>query len=132
MSKLKTILSEAKPEVVDQMGGRGDSARQKLLANLVAYRRQLTVTFAALFVLLFGLIVVGTYIVWAFTSHGPADLAPSLVKALGIGGGSAAMVEVLRRVWSEWARVSLVLTLIETGTPELVAAIVSTLIGKLE
>jgi hypothetical protein len=58
-----------------------------------------------------------------------ADKAKLLASAMGISVGGG--IEVLRRIWKEWVRTDLLLTLVAGASEAQVAAILEKLKGQL-
>jgi len=124
MSGLKRILVQ---EGVNLSLGES----RTLIDRLNSCRRRLLVTFLILFLMLSALIVFGCYGLWHYLECGSASEATAWAGAVGLGGGSASLVEILRRIWSEWARTSLVIALVADAPRSFVNVIIQKLIDRL-
>ncbi|HEY8157594.1 MAG TPA: hypothetical protein VIF10_02715 [Methylobacter sp.] len=125
MSKLVEILREA--ERTD-LGSDGQG--NPLLEKLDAHRKTLLYTFLALFVVLAALIGLGAFGMWHLLFNGSTEQINAWSGAVGLAG-STSLVEILRRVWTEWAQTSLVVLLVTDAPEPLVNAVVQKLLDKL-
>jgi hypothetical protein len=124
MSGLKRILQESGVNLT--LGE--DNA---LLDRLDSYRRRLFVTFLFLFFALMALVGLGSYGLWHYMVCGSTQDVTAWASAIGLSGGSASLVEILRRVWSEWARTSLVIALVAGASQATINTILPLIIQKL-
>lgn len=124
MTGLKRILQDVGVNL--SLGG------ETLSERLDSYRRRLFVTFWVLFFVLTGLVGFGAYGLWRFLDCGETASITAWAGAVGLAGGSASLVEILRRVWSEWARTSLFVALIADATQAEINIIVKHAIKTLE
>jgi hypothetical protein len=128
MSKLGEILRQTDLSA-DLGSGNSKAALRK---NLERHRVHLLYTFIFWFIVVIALIAAGSFGIWYFQVNGSADQVKALTATLGLTGGSAGLIEILRRVWSEWSRTTLVIMLITDADRDIVIALVQTLSEKLK
>jgi hypothetical protein len=126
MSRLVSILRESG---ISLDLGSGENRFKK---DLDKHRHHLFKTFLVLFAVLILLIGLGAFGMWHLLMNGGLDQTKAWVGAFSLAGGSASLVEVLRRVWTQWTRTSLVILLISDAPKPLVVGIVQKLLDKLD
>jgi hypothetical protein len=123
MGGLKGVLEEV-AETKFKMGG---SISASAIRALRTYRTQQYVFFVALFVVLVGIVVFGTYGLVLFIKQ-PNQMAV-FTGAMGITVGGA--IQLMRHMWKEWSQAGLLLILVEDASDAQVTALVDKLIKKL-
>lgn len=126
MSGLQKILETSRVDSSLGSDGQADLARR-----LRSHHVMLTATFVVLFLLLIGLIGFGAYGMWRYMLNGTIQEVVAFSGAVGLSAGSASIVEILRRVWSEWARTGLIIVLVSHAPEPVVNAVVASLAREL-
>ncbi|MGH8070204.1 MAG: hypothetical protein ACRERE_34150 [Candidatus Entotheonellia bacterium] len=123
MGGLKRVL-ESVAETKFKMGG---AISATAIRALRTYRTQQYVFFVALFVVLVGIVVFGTYGLVSFLKQ-PNQMAV-FSGAMGITVGGT--IQLMRRTWKEWSQAVLLLILVEDASDAQVTALIDKLIKKL-
>jgi hypothetical protein len=122
MGGLKRVL-EGVTETTFDMGG---SISANTISALRTYRSQQYVFSVALFVVLIGVVVFGTYGLALFMKEPNQTVV--FTGAMGITVGGA--IQLMRRTWKEWSQAALLLILIEDASESEVEALIDKLIKK--
>lgn len=122
MSKLKSVLAQASTKRL-----KGGDFSASVLADLRNYRKQQLIIFVALETfLVIAIVFCVYYITQNKTDSGTVKLMSGVV-GIGAGGG----VELVRRIWKEWAQTDLLVTLLPNLEPSQVNNIIDKLIKSL-
>jgi hypothetical protein len=118
--------------ILQQYGVNVKLGASPLAERLNVYRQRLYITFWVLFCVLVSLIALGAYGLWHLLGCGAQAEITAWAGAVGLAAGSGGLVEVLRRVWSEWASTSLFVTLIAEASQAEINVIVKKAIAGMK
>lgn len=123
MTNLNGILQSAH----DRQLQAGGAVSSELVNSLKGYRKQQLYVFVCIEVLLIAAVAFCAYLLTRNPSGTATVKALSGLIGIGTGGG----IEVMRRIWMEWSRTTLLLILIPQCSPGQLTSIIDKLAGKL-
>jgi hypothetical protein len=123
MSQLKSLLQDAKHDS-DDLGGTLSHAALKRLGR---YRTRQFLIFLLVELLVVAAVAGCAWYVVTHPTNSPQAKTLAALGGLGSGGG----LEIARRVWKEWSRADLLVTLLSEATEAQVKVLIDRLIEAL-